>query len=75
MSDDYLRINLANWNSRVPHHERGYRLAEHLQPDHLSGVVSFDLPRLGDIAGLDARPSAVPHRHRHGLARQARAPG
>jgi SAM-dependent methyltransferase len=54
MSDDYLRINLANWNSRVPHHERGYGLAEHHDPAHLSQVVRFDLPRLGDIAGLDA---------------------
>ncbi len=54
MDDDYLRINLANWNSRVPHHEIGYRLEEHHDPAHLSGVVRFDLPRLGSVAGLDA---------------------
>jgi SAM-dependent methyltransferase len=54
MSDDYLRINLANWNSRVPHHEIGYGLAAHHDLVHLLDVVRFDLPRLGDIAGLDA---------------------
>jgi len=54
MSDDYLRINLANWNSRVPHHEIGYDLAAHRDPAHLSQVVTFDLPRLGDVGGLDA---------------------
>jgi SAM-dependent methyltransferase len=49
---DYRRINLANWNSRVPHHEVGYRLHEHRDdPSHLSQVVRFDVPRLGDIAG------------------------
>lgn len=52
---DYLAVNLANWNSRVPHHEQGYGLdAFRTDPHHLSGVVRFDLPRLGDIAGLDA---------------------
>lgn len=51
---EHLRINLANWNSRVPHHERGYGL-EHYRndPTHLSEVVRFDLPRLGDVRGLD----------------------
>jgi SAM-dependent methyltransferase len=50
---DYRRINLANWNSRVPHHEVGYALHEHRNdPTHLSGVVRFDRPRLGDIEGL-----------------------
>jgi SAM-dependent methyltransferase len=51
---DYLAINLANWNSRVGHHERGYGLERfRADPSHLSGVVRFDLPRLGDITGLD----------------------
>ncbi|MGZ4674782.1 MAG: class I SAM-dependent methyltransferase [Ilumatobacteraceae bacterium] len=51
---DYLAINLANWNSRVKHHEQGYALdLFRTDPTHLSGVVRFDLPRLGDIAGLD----------------------
>lgn len=52
--DDYLSVNLANWNSRVPHHVHGYRLrAFRDDPTHLSDVVRFDLPRLGDITGLD----------------------
>ena len=50
---DYLATNLANWNSRVPHHEIGYDLDRYrTDPSSLSGVVRFDRPRLGDIAGL-----------------------
>ncbi|HRC48168.1 MAG TPA: class I SAM-dependent methyltransferase [Ilumatobacteraceae bacterium] len=50
---DWARINMANWDSRVPHHEQGYALHEHTDdPNHLSRVVQFDLPRLGEIAGL-----------------------
>ncbi len=51
---DYLAVNLANWDSRVPHHVRGYGLdAFRDDPAHLSDVVRFDLPRLGDVRGLD----------------------
>ena len=51
---DYLAVNLANWNSRVPHHVAAYGLEEYRRdPAHLSGVVRFDLPRLGSIEGLD----------------------
>lgn len=51
---EYLATNLANWNSRVPHHVAGYGLdAFRTDPAHLSTVVRFDLPRLGDISGLD----------------------
>ncbi|MEY2443843.1 MAG: hypothetical protein QOE00_423 [Ilumatobacteraceae bacterium] len=51
---DYLAVNLANWNSRVPHHVQGYGL-ERYRSDatYLSDVVRFDIPRLGSIAGLD----------------------
>lgn len=49
--DDYLEINLANWNSRVVHHERGYGIDRFDDPGHLSDTVRLDLPRLGDIAG------------------------
>ncbi len=53
-NSDYLAINLANWNSRVPHHVLGYDLNPFREdPAHLSDVVRFDLPRLGDITGLD----------------------
>jgi SAM-dependent methyltransferase len=52
--DEYLGINLANWNSRVPHHVIGYRLDRYRDdPTFLSEVVRFDLPRLGALDGLD----------------------
>jgi SAM-dependent methyltransferase len=51
---DYEAVNLAHWNSRVPHHEQGYRLEQFRDdPVHLSDVVRFDLPRLGPVDGLD----------------------
>jgi SAM-dependent methyltransferase len=54
-SDDYLVINHANWESRVAIHEQGYDLATlRDDPQALSDVVRFDLPRLGDISGLTA---------------------
>jgi SAM-dependent methyltransferase len=53
MTTDYRELNLANWNSRVAFHERGYGLERYrADPAFLSGVVRFDLPRLGDVAGL-----------------------
>jgi SAM-dependent methyltransferase len=53
MPNDHRELNLANWNSRVPFHERGYGLERYrADPAFLSGVVRFDLPRLGDVAGL-----------------------
>jgi SAM-dependent methyltransferase len=52
--DGYVAVNLANWNSRVPHHVRGYGLdLFRSDPAHLSDVVRFDRPRLGSIEGLD----------------------
>ena len=52
---DYIEVNRRNWESRVPIHEQGYGLdAYRRDPNHLSEVVQFDLPRLGDVAGLDA---------------------
>jgi SAM-dependent methyltransferase len=51
---DYVEVNRANWDSRVPHHVAGYGLQRYRDdPAHLSDVVSFDLPRLGSIEGLD----------------------
>jgi len=54
MAADYVEINRANWNSRVPVHARGYGL-EKFRADRawLSEVVRFDEPRLGDVRGLD----------------------
>lgn len=52
---DYLEINRANWDSRVPFHLEGYHLDRfRTDPNHLSGVVRFDQPRLGEISGLEA---------------------
>jgi SAM-dependent methyltransferase len=53
--DDFLAVNLANWDERVPAHaaSAGYGLARFRHdPTFLSDVVRFDVPRLGDIRGL-----------------------
>ena len=55
-SGDYRAINHANWESRVRHHAASdeYQLQRFVaDPQHLSDVVTFDLPRLGPIEGLD----------------------
>ncbi|HUG86984.1 MAG TPA: methyltransferase, partial [Euzebya sp.] len=50
----HVDINLRNWESRVPLHQQGYDLQAHRDdPAHLTDVVRFDLPLLGDIADLD----------------------
>lgn len=55
MDGDWRALNLANWESRVPLHvgPGGYDLVSFENPEYLSGVVRYDLPRLGDISGLD----------------------
>src|SRR3954454_4599688 len=55
MNDDWRSINLANWESRVPLHigPDGYDLAGFDDPDYLSSVVRYDLPRMGRLDGLD----------------------
>jgi SAM-dependent methyltransferase len=55
MTNDWRSINLANWESRVPLHTApdGYDLAGFDDPDHLSAVVRYDLPRLGRLDGRD----------------------
>jgi SAM-dependent methyltransferase len=55
VTDDWRGMNLANWESRVPLHTGpgGYHLAGFDDPDYLSGVVRYDLPRLGRLDGLD----------------------
>jgi SAM-dependent methyltransferase len=52
---EQIRDNLASWDERAPAHaaspDYGFdRFAA--DPDFLSHVVRFDLPRLGDISGL-----------------------
>ena len=53
--EEYLAVNRTNWDERAPAHAAspGYAVAQFIEdPAFLSDVVRFDLPRLGDIAGL-----------------------
>jgi SAM-dependent methyltransferase len=54
---DYRAVNRANWDERAPLHAHSpdYALDRFVaEPKHLSGVVRFDLPLLGEIRGLRA---------------------
>ena len=51
---EYVFVNRANWNSRVAAHAAAYGLDAYIaDPERLSGVVTFDRARLGDISGKD----------------------
>ena len=53
--EDYAELNRANWDERAPAHavSRDYGVERFARaPGHLSEVVRFDLPLLGDVAGL-----------------------
>ncbi|WP_409182589.1 class I SAM-dependent methyltransferase [Amycolatopsis sp. VS8301801F10] len=52
---DSFEINRANWDDRAPIHARSayYEFDKFKSdPAHLSQVVRFDQPRLGDVSGL-----------------------
>ncbi|MBN9606262.1 MAG: class I SAM-dependent methyltransferase [Actinomycetales bacterium] len=50
-----MRLNRAHWDGRAAQHALGYGSHRYVDdPELLSGVVRYDLPRLGDIRGLDA---------------------
>lgn len=52
---DSTEINRLNWDERAPAHAASpnYHVANFAQdPDYLSHVVRFDVPRLGDIADM-----------------------
>jgi SAM-dependent methyltransferase len=54
--DDYRDVNRASWDERVPAHAASpdYAFSRFTDdPAFLSEVVAFDVPRLGDISGLD----------------------
>jgi SAM-dependent methyltransferase len=55
MTDDWRTVNLANWESRVPLHTApdGYDLAAFDDPEYLTSIVRYDVPRLGRLDGLD----------------------
>jgi SAM-dependent methyltransferase len=53
--EDYAELNRASWDERAPAHaaSRDYAVEQFASdPGHLSEVVRFDRPRLGDIGGL-----------------------
>lgn len=53
--DDYRALNRANWDERAPAHAASvdYGFERFVaDPAHISDVVRFDLPLLGDITGL-----------------------
>lgn len=52
---DYLDLNRACWDDRAPVHagSRFYALDRFADPEHISEVVTYDRPLLGDISGLD----------------------
>ena len=53
--EDYAELNRASWDERAPAHaaSRDYAVERFASdPGHLSEVVRFDLPLLGDIGGL-----------------------
>lgn len=57
MGIDYFASNRANWDQRAVLHAArdgsGYGVQRFIDnPEELSEVVQFDLPRLGDITGL-----------------------
>ena len=55
MEDDYHTVNRASWDERVPAHAASpdYQLERYAtDPDFLSDIVRFDLPRLGSVSGL-----------------------
>lgn len=54
---EYTDANRANWDERATLHAdrggQGYRVSQFIDDrEALSGVVRFDLPRLGSVAGL-----------------------
>jgi SAM-dependent methyltransferase len=53
--EEYLEVNRASWDERAPAHAASpdYEVERFVRdPAHLSGVVQFDRPRLGDLTGL-----------------------
>jgi len=54
--DDFQRTNLETWEERAPVHAASpdYHMEELVSdPAFVPEVIQFDLPRLGDVAGLD----------------------
>lgn len=57
MKAEHFEANRRNWNERAAIHaaSKDYNLAAfHSDPTHLSNVVAFDRPYLGDLSGVSA---------------------
>jgi hypothetical protein len=55
MTEDYRETNRAKWDERAPAHAASIDYAVErfvADPRHLSSVVRFDVPRLGDLTGV-----------------------
>src|SRR3954451_16137906 len=55
MTEDYRDVNRASWDERAAPRAAspGYSVQQFIDdPTFISDVVSFDVPRLGDIRGL-----------------------
>jgi len=55
VTEDYRAINRANWDERAPAHAASsdYSVEQFVSdPSFLSQVVTFDVPRLGDLTGV-----------------------
>src|SRR4051812_28710289 len=53
--DRYLEVNRANWDERAPAHAASpdYRVSRFIEdPEFISDIVRFDLPRLCEVRGL-----------------------
>jgi SAM-dependent methyltransferase len=53
--EEHFAVNRANWDERAPAHAASpdYRVEAFVaDPAHLSDVVRFDVPRLGDLSGV-----------------------
>jgi SAM-dependent methyltransferase len=53
--DRYLEVNRANWDERAPAHATSpdYGVNRFIEdPEFISDIVRFDLPRLGEVRGL-----------------------
>lgn len=54
-ADEYLSVNRANWDERAPAHAASVDYGVHRyvdDPGFIGDVVTYDRPRLGDLAGV-----------------------
>ena len=70
VDDEYLRVSRATGTAAFPLTPLPMTSTRtRRDPDHISSVVRFDLPRLGSVSGLDMVHLQSPHQHEHAVAR------